>query len=120
MVANALGVNLTVAKRNKEVGVKAFLDETYILGRDSGVTVTLYIPKEAIKKRDSVLIVDDMIKSGETQEALVNLVKKSKAEVSGIFSLIAVGEEWKKRLKSGEDSPVEVVTYLKSPFDNST
>ena len=82
--------------------------------------ITLYIPKEAIKKRDSVLIVDDMIKSGETQEALVNLVKKSKAEVSGIFSLIAVGEEWKKRLKSGEDSPVEVVTYLKSPFDNST
>ena len=40
MVANALGVNLTVAKRNKEVGVKAFIDETYILGKDSGVTVT--------------------------------------------------------------------------------
>jgi adenine/guanine phosphoribosyltransferase-like PRPP-binding protein len=120
MEANSLGVNLIVAKRNKEVGVKAFLDETFILGRDSGVTVTLYIPKEAIKKRDSVLIVDDMIKSGETQEALVTLVKKSKAEVSGIFSLIAVGEEWKKRLKSGEDSPVEVVTALKSPFDTST
>ena len=28
MVANALGVNVIVAKRNKEVGVKAFLDET--------------------------------------------------------------------------------------------
>jgi adenine phosphoribosyltransferase len=117
MVGNALGVNLIVAKRNKEVGVKAFLDETYILGKDSGVTVTLFIPKEAIKKRDSVLVVDDMIKSGETQEALVNLVKKSKAEISGIFSLIAVGDEWKKRLKFGSDSPVEVVTYLKSPFE---
>ncbi len=80
--------------------------------------MTLYIPKEAIKKRDSVLVVDDMIKSGETQEALVNLVKKSKAEISGVFSLIAVGEEWKKRLKFGDDAPVEVVTYLKSPIDN--
>jgi adenine phosphoribosyltransferase len=120
MVANALGVNLVVAKRNKEVGVKAFLDETYILGKDSGVTVTLFIPKEAIKKRDSVLVVDDMIKSGETQEALVNLVKKSKAEISGVFSLIAVGDEWKKRLKFGNDAPVEVVTYLKSPFDSGT
>jgi hypothetical protein len=29
MVANALGVNLIVAKRNKEVGVKAFLDEFF-------------------------------------------------------------------------------------------
>jgi adenine/guanine phosphoribosyltransferase-like PRPP-binding protein len=117
MVANSLGVNLIVAKRNKEVGVKAFLEETYILGKDSGVTVTLYIPKDAVKKRDSVLVVDDMIKSGETQEALVTLVRKAKAEISGVFSLIAVGEEWKKRLKFGNNAPVEVVTYLKSPFD---
>jgi adenine/guanine phosphoribosyltransferase-like PRPP-binding protein len=120
MVANSLGVNLIVAKRNKEVGVKAFLDETYILGKDSGVTVTLYIPREAVKKRDSVLVVDDMIKSGETQEALVNLVRKAKAEISGVFSLIAVGDEWKKRLKFGNDAPVEVVTYLKSPFDTES
>ena len=117
MVANSLGVNLIMAKRNKEVGVKAFLDETYILGKDSGVTVTLFIPKEAIKKRDSVLIVDDMIKSGETQEALAKLVKKAKAEISGVFSLIAVGDDWKKRLKLGSGSPVEVVTYLKSPLE---
>jgi adenine phosphoribosyltransferase len=117
MVGNSLGVNLIVAKRNKEVGVKAFLEETYVLGKDSGVTMTLFIPKEAIKKRDSVLIVDDMIKSGETQEALVNLVKKARAEVSGVFSLIAVGDEWKKRLKLGSGAPVEVVTYLKSPLE---
>ena len=117
MVANSLGVNLIVAKRNKEVGVKAFLEETYILGKDSGVTVTLYIPKDVVKKRDSVLVVDDMIKSGETQEALVTLVRKAKAEISGLFSLIAVGDEWKKRLKFGNNAPIEVVTYLKSPFD---
>jgi purine operon repressor len=115
MVANALGVNLILAKRNKEVGVKAFLDETYVLGKDSGVTVTLFIPRDAIKKRDSVLIVDDMIKSGETQEALGHLVKKAKAEISGVFSLVAVGDEWKERLKFGKDAPVEVVTYVKSP-----
>jgi adenine phosphoribosyltransferase len=119
MVANALGVNLVVAKRNKEVGVKVFLEETYAL-RDSGVTMTLYIPKESVKKRDSVLIVDDMIKTGETQVALVNLVKKAKAEISGIFSLIAVGEEWKKKLKPTSDCPIEVITYLKSPTEPSS
>jgi len=117
MVSNSLGVNLIVAKRNKEVGVKAFLEETYVLGKDSGVTMTLFIPRDAIKKRDSVLVVDDMIKSGETQEALVNLVKKARAEISGVFSLIAVGDEWKKRLKLGSGAPVEVVTYLKSPLE---
>jgi adenine phosphoribosyltransferase len=120
MVANALGVNLVIAKRNKEVGVKAFLEETYVLGRDSGVTMTLYIPKEVIKKRDSVLIVDDMIKTGETQAALVTLVRKAKAEISGIFSLIAVGEEWKRRLKPTSEAPIEVITYVKAPYDTST
>jgi adenine phosphoribosyltransferase len=119
MVASALGVNLVIAKRGKEVGVKAFLEETYVLGRDSGVTMTLYIPKEAIKKRDSVLIVDDMIKSGETQVALVNLVRKAKAEISGVFSLVAVGEEWKKKLKPSSDCPIEVITYVKAPYDVS-
>ena len=114
MVANALGVNLVIAKRSKEVGVKAFLEETYAL-RDSGVTVTLYVPKDAIKRRDSVMIVDDMIKTGETQVALVNLVRKSKAEISGIFSLIAVGDEWNKKLKLREGCPVEVITYVKAP-----
>lgn len=118
MVANALGVNLVVAKRNKEVGVKAFLEETYVL-RGSGVTMTLYIPRDAIKKRDSVLVVDDMIKTGETQVALVNLVRKAKAEMSGLFSLIAVGEDWKKALKLSGECPVEVITYVKAPYDAS-
>ncbi len=117
MVANSLGVNLVVAKKGKEVGVKAFLDETYVLGKDSGVTITLYIPKDAVKKRDSVLVVDDMIKTGETQAALVNLVRKAKAEISGVFSLIAVGDDWKKRLKATGECPVEVVTYVKSPSE---
>ncbi|MEM3696374.1 MAG: phosphoribosyltransferase family protein [Candidatus Bathyarchaeia archaeon] len=119
MVASALGVNLIIAKRSKEVGVKAFLEETYAL-RDSGVTMTLYIPKDAIKKRDSVLIVDDMIKTGETQAALVNLVRKAKAEISGFFSLIAVGEEWKKKLKLSGECPIEVITYVKAPSEQST
>jgi adenine phosphoribosyltransferase len=119
MVANSLGVNLVIAKRGKEVGVKAFLEETYAL-KDSGVTMTLYIPKEAIKKRDSVLIVDDMIKTGETQAALVNMVRKVKAEISGFFSLIAVGEEWKKKLKLSGECPIEVITYVKAPLDLST
>lgn len=112
MVANSLGVNLAIAKRNKEVGVPAFLEETYVL-RDSGVTITLYLPKNALKRRDSVLVVDDMIKTGETQAALINLVNKAKAEISGIYSLIAIGDEWQKRIKLPKRCSVEVVTRVK-------
>jgi adenine/guanine phosphoribosyltransferase-like PRPP-binding protein len=114
MVANNLGVSLVIAKWNKEVGVSAFLEETYAL-RDSGVTMTLYIPRDSLKKRDSVLIVDDMIKTGDTQAALINLIHKAKAEVSGVYSLIAVGDEWQKKINLPKDCPVEVVTKLALP-----
>lgn len=111
LVATSLGVDLIIAKRYKEVGVPAFLEDTYVL-RDSGVTMTLYIPKDAFKRRDSVLIVDDMIKTGETQAALVNLVRKARAEVSGVYSLISVGDDWKTKLNLPRGSPVEVVTRI--------
>jgi len=113
MVADALGVNLIMAKWDKEVGVPSFLEETYVL-RDSGVTRTLYVPKDALKRRDSVLIVDDMIKTGETQAALVNLVRKARAEISGVYSLIAVGDEWEKKLDLPKGCLVEIVTRIKS------
>ncbi len=117
MVANALGVDLLIAKRGKEVGVPAFLEETYVL-RGSGVTMTLYLPKDALKRRDSVLIVDDMIKSGETQVALVNFVKKARAEVAGIYSLISVGEAWHEHLKLPKGSPIEVVIRINKKDEN--
>ena len=112
MVADSLGVNLVMAKWDKEVGVPSFLEETYVL-RDSGVTRTLYVPKEALKRRDSVLIVDDMIKTGETQAALVNLVRKARAEISGVYSLIGVGDEWEKKLNLPKGCLVEIVARIK-------
>jgi adenine/guanine phosphoribosyltransferase-like PRPP-binding protein len=111
MVANSLGVNVVIAKLNKEIGVPAFIEETFAL-KDSGVTKTLYIPRDVLKRRDSVLIVDDMVKTGEEMVALVNMVHKAKAEVSGVYALIAVGDEWQKKMNLPKDCPVEVVTRL--------
>jgi len=157
MVAKALGVNVVIAKPMKEIGVYSFVEETYTLS-DSGHTVTLFVPRNAIRRHkktreryrtekealeaaerwkskgyeaylagrtaqevyevevlriyDSVLIVDDIIKTGDVQAALVNLVKKAKAEVSGIFALIAVGDAWKKKMQLPRNCQVEVILQL--------
>ena len=108
MVASALDVNVVIAKSNKEVGVSSFIEETYTLD-GSGHTLTLYLPKDVIRRRDSVLVVDDIIKSGETQLALLNLVKKAKAEVSGVFAMIAVGNLWKEKMKVPQSCQVEII-----------
>jgi len=111
-IAQKLGVGLAIAKRYKEVGVDKFLDETFSPA-NSGMSVTLYLPRNAIRKKDCVLIVDDMIRSGETQRALVNLVKKAKAEITGAFFLVAVGDEWKKKIDLPDGCPVEVVMKIR-------
>jgi len=158
LVAKALGVNLVIAKPMKEVGVSSFIEETYTLS-ESGRTVTLFVPRNAIKRQkkakekyrterealeaterwkrkgyeaylagrntsrdvyevevlriyDSVLIVDDVIKTGDVQSALINLVKKAKAEVSGIFALIAIGDAWKKKMQLPKNCQLEVILQL--------
>jgi len=109
-VASALGVNLIIAKKSKEVGVHDFVEETYVPS-NSAVMMALYVPKGAMKKGDSVLIVDDVIRSGETQRALINLIRKAKGEVAGIFALIAVGEDWEK--KEPLRCPTEIILRVR-------
>lgn len=112
-VATALGVDLVVAKKSKEVGIKEFIEETFIPS-NSAMMMTLFIPRGSIKRGDSVLIVDDIIRSGETQRALINLIHKSKAETAGIYALISIGDEWKDKLELSPDCPLEIILHIKS------
>jgi len=97
LVANLLEVDLIVAKATKEVGIEAFVEETYI-PKGSAIRQSLYVSKQAIKKRDSILIIDDVVRTGETVKALVDMVVNLRADIAGIYVLVTVGEEWKNYL----------------------
>lgn len=107
LLAHRLGIGLVIAKKSREVGVRDFIEELYIPSK-SALIMSLYVPRGAIKKGDHVLIVDDVIDSGETQRALIKIIKKARAEVVGVYALISIGEEWKSKLE-GDNCPVEVV-----------
>jgi len=89
-VARELGVSVVYAKKKKEVGTERFYEVSYVPSASGSVT-TLYIPYWALKKSDKVLIVDDVIRSGETQRALVDLCHKAGARPVGMFFLVSVG-----------------------------
>ncbi len=108
LMSDALGIELVIAKRTKEVGIRDFVEETFIPG-ESAMVMSLYIPRGMIKKGDSVLIVDDIIKTGETQRAMANIITKSRAEVAGIYALVSIGDRWKDKLHGISDFPLEVV-----------
>jgi len=52
----------------------------------------LHIHEDALPKGSKVLIVDDLLATGGTAEALVNLVKKFEADIVGIAFLIELTE----------------------------
>jgi adenine phosphoribosyltransferase len=97
LVANLLDIDLVIAKDTKEVGISEFIEETFI-PKGSATRKTLYVPKTSIRKKDSVLIIDDVVRSGETVQALVDLVRNQRADIAGIYILVTVGEEWKECL----------------------
>ncbi|PUA33765.1 MAG: hypothetical protein B9J98_02145 [Candidatus Terraquivivens tikiterensis] len=99
-LGNELGVKaVVIAKGSKEVGVEEFLEEKAVFS--PVLFKTFYIPKGSIKKDESVLIVDDIMRTGATVEAMVRLVERSRAKTVGIFTIFSVNnsaEKLKKKL----------------------
>ena len=118
LLAHRLGVSLLVAKKTREVGVREFIEEIFVPPK-TAVVLSLFVPRDAIKKTDCVLIVDDIIDSGETQRAMMKIIQKAKAEVVGIYALVSIGTDWKARIESAGNVPVKVVTPVikKEPKD---
>ena len=113
-VAGELGVNLALAKKNREAGVSKFYEEDYS-HRTTGVIQTLYIPKSEVTTKDHVLIVDDIIRTGVTQSCLVKLIKKAGGNLVGIFAIVSIGNSWKKEIKGVTDRVPDILVNVPEP-----
>ncbi|QHS16963.1 phosphoribosyltransferase family protein [Halopenitus persicus] len=103
-MASFFDARLAYAKKSKETAVEEFIESRQRLA--SGIELTYYLPANAIDAGETVLIVDDLIRSGETQELLLDIALQADAEVTGVFALIAVGEEGLDRAREITDAPV--------------
>jgi len=114
IVASEMGKGLVVAKKEREVGIQDFVEESFVPS-NSAIVMTLHIPRHAIRRGDSVLIVDDIISDGDTHRALVNLVAKAKASVVGMFSLVSVGDAWRQRIQLDDSAFVHSAVKVEPP-----
>lgn len=96
-VAGEFNVHLAVVRDERDLGVEDFLEQKAVY--NPSTIKYLYLPKTSMKKGEHVLIVDDMVRSGITIEALVRLAEKSKAKIVGVFSIASVDQSMSK-LKS--------------------
>ena len=111
LLAHRLGVGLVIAKKTREVGVREFIEEIYIPGK-TAIMISLFVPRDAFRKGDCVLIVDDVIDSGDTQIALIKIAQRAKSEVTGIYALVGMGSDWKNRIEAVTHCPVEIVLQI--------
>ncbi len=117
-VANVLDARLVYAKREREVGIDKFIEETYIPSF-SGMIMTLYVPKNALSPKDNVLIVDDIIRTGETQKALFKMAEKAGSKIVGIFFMVSIGEKWRQTVEIPEDCKLEILVRLPEPGEQA-
>jgi len=103
-MASYFDARLAYAKKSKETAVEEFIESRQRLA--SGIELTYYLPATALSPGDSVLIVDDLIRSGETQELLLDIARQADAPVAGVFALIAVGDRGMSRARELTDAPV--------------
>ncbi|MFX0116945.1 MAG: phosphoribosyltransferase family protein [Candidatus Hodarchaeota archaeon] len=102
-----LGVPCLYARKRKPAGITEVLSVD--LDTTMSRTVTLYVPKKLLRK-DKVLIVDDVVRSGRTQRKLVELVAVGGAETVGLLSMIGIGNRW-HHLKN-LDIPLEILYVI--------
>ena len=107
-MASFFDARLAYAKKSKETAVEEFIESRQRLA--SGIELTYYLPASAIDAGDTVLVVDDLIRSGETQELLLDIAVQTDADVVGVFALIAVGDEGMERARGITDAPVGALT----------
>ncbi|MFB6094184.1 MAG: phosphoribosyltransferase family protein [Halanaeroarchaeum sp.] len=98
------------AKKAKETAVEDFIEARQRL--DSGIELTYYLPAAALEAGETVLVVDDLIRSGETQELLLDIADAADADVTGVFTLIAVGRDGLERAEALTDAPVGALVEL--------
>ncbi|ELY47418.1 phosphoribosyltransferase family protein [Natronorubrum sulfidifaciens] len=109
-LASYYGTRCAYAKKRKETAVEEFIEARERL--QSGIELTYYLPRSAIDAGESVLVVDDLIRSGETQELLLDIADTADADVAGVFALIAAGEDGIERARNHTDAPVGALTTV--------
>lgn len=109
-MASHFDARAVYAKQSKETAVEQFIESRKRLA--SGIELTYYLPTTAIDAGETVLVVDDLIRSGGTQMLLLDIAERADATIGGVFALIAAGTNGIRRVRDRTDAPVQAMTTV--------
>ena len=106
--AQALGVPMVFARKKRPVTLTAECYQSSARSHTKGEIATLYVSTDYLTPDDRVVIVDDFLGTGETAEAMLDLVEQSGATLCGIGYVI------EKVYEHGRDHMREIDTPIVS------
>ena len=98
MASYALNARLAIAKQYKDVASEDFYEVSYIVDSPPR-RVSLYLPRHLLERGDEVLIVDDIVRTGRTLNALIELINSAGARLVGVSVLISMSNAWINKLR---------------------
>ena len=108
--AQALGVPMVFARKKQPVTLSDECYESSATSHTKGEAVTLHVSAEYLSSLDRVVIVDDFLGTGETMEAMLDLVEQSGATLCGIGYVIEkVYEHGREHLREFDAPLVSLV-----------
>lgn len=115
-MAKYLQVPVVYARKERNV----VMSDTYIAGYSSntiGKNRELLVSKNHLTEGERVLVIDDFLSSGSSQEALLRIISDAGAHAVGVGVLIEKSYEAGRKSLSGFDIPVESLVRIASVAD---
>ena len=98
--AQALGVPMVFARKKRPATLTGDCYESAARSHTKGELASLYISSEYLSALDRVVIIDDFLGTGETAEAMLDLVEQSGATLCGVGYVIEkIYERGRQRLQ---------------------
>lgn len=88
MTGVVFNVPVVFAKKQKSLNLGDHLYACQVFSYTKQVTYDISVAKDYLKPKDSVLIVDDFLASGNALAGLVDIVEQSQAKVAGVGIVI--------------------------------
>jgi len=110
-IAGEFNADVVIAKGERDLGPEQFYEQRIVFSPDA--VRYLYISRDSLKKGEHVLIVDDLIRSGVTIDALAKLAERAKARIVGIFTIASMDQSIPKlKSKLNLNCPIESLVTL--------
>lgn len=115
-MAKYLQVPVVYARKERNV----VMSDTFIAGFSSntvGKNRELLVSKNHLSAGENILVIDDFLSSGASQEALLRIISDAGAKAVGVGVLIEKSYEAGRKSLSGFDIPVESLVRIASVAD---